>query len=158
MRLDVQVCGKTVAHLYRERDEIEKSFKALKSEIDILPLNTHSDKTTRGFIFIAFLSLIIRSRLINMMREAKLMDKYSVELFRGVSRDLNMLFLVGAHRHDGGIVEKNVGRHETWIIKKPNIYFFVFGLGIFVRMRAHQIRHGRDAIKNPIQFVNLWYI
>jgi transposase len=66
--------------LYREHDEIEKSFKALKNEIDILPLNTHSEKTTRGFIFIAFLSLIIRSRLINMMREAKLLDKYSVEL------------------------------------------------------------------------------
>jgi transposase len=66
--------------LYREREEIEKSFKALKNEIDILPLNTHSEKTTRGFIFIAFLSLIIRTRLMNMMREAKLLDKYSVEL------------------------------------------------------------------------------
>ena len=65
---------------YRERDEIEKSFKALKNEIDILPLNTHSEKTTRGFIFIAFLSLIIRTKLINMMRESKLLDKYSVEL------------------------------------------------------------------------------
>ncbi|MCK9442555.1 MAG: hypothetical protein M0Q13_14190 [Methanothrix sp.] len=54
--------------LYRERDEIEKSFKASKSEIDILPLNTHSEKTTRGFILIAFLSLIIRTRLMNMMR------------------------------------------------------------------------------------------
>lgn len=66
--------------MYRGRDEIEKSFKALKNEIDILPLNTHSEKTTRGFIFIAFLSLIIRSRLINMLREAKILDKYSVEL------------------------------------------------------------------------------
>ena len=66
--------------LYWERDEIEKSFKSLKNEIDILPLNAHSDKTTRGFIFIAFLSLIVRSRLINMMREAKILDKYSVEL------------------------------------------------------------------------------
>ena len=65
--------------LYRERDEIEKSFKALKSEIDILPLNTHSEKTTRGFIFIAFLSLIIRTRLMNMMRDAEILDKYSVE-------------------------------------------------------------------------------
>ncbi|VVB63302.1 Transposase DDE domain protein [uncultured archaeon] len=66
--------------LYRERDEIEKSFKMLKSEIDILPLNTHSEETTRGFIFIAFLSLIIRSRLINMMRNAEILDKYSIEL------------------------------------------------------------------------------
>jgi len=66
--------------LYRERDEIEKSFKALKNEIDVLPLNTHSEKTTRGFIFIAFLGLIIRSRLMNMMREKGILDKYSVEL------------------------------------------------------------------------------
>jgi len=66
--------------LYRERDEIERSFKSLKNEIDILPLNAHSEKTTRGFIFIAFLSLIIRTRLINMMRKAGLLDKYSIEL------------------------------------------------------------------------------
>ena len=62
------------------REEIEKSFKALKNELDILPLNTHSEKTTRGFIFIAFLGLIIRTRLMNMMREAEILDKYSVEL------------------------------------------------------------------------------
>lgn len=61
------------------RDEIEKSFKAFKNEIDILPLNTHSEKTTRGFIFIAFLSLTIRTRLINRMRKANILDKYSVE-------------------------------------------------------------------------------
>ena len=66
--------------LYREREEIEKSFKALKNELDILPLNTHSEKTTRGFIFIAFLGLIIRTRLMNMMRDAEILDKYSVEL------------------------------------------------------------------------------
>jgi transposase len=66
--------------LYREREEIEKSFKALKNELDILPLNTHSEKTTKGFIFIAFLGLIIRTRLMNMMREADLLEKYSVEL------------------------------------------------------------------------------
>jgi transposase len=70
----------TCLTLYRERNEIEKSFKELKNEIDILPLNTHSDKATRGFIFVAFLSLIIRTKLMNKMRDAGLLDKYSVEL------------------------------------------------------------------------------
>lgn len=70
----------TCLSLYRERNEIEKSFKELKNEIDILPLNTHSDKTTRGFIFVAFLSLIIRTKLMNKMRDVGLLDKYSVEL------------------------------------------------------------------------------
>lgn len=70
----------TCLTLYRERDEIEKAFKDLKNEIALLPLNTHSEKTTRGFIFVAFLSLIIRTRLIHKMRAAGLLDKYSVEL------------------------------------------------------------------------------
>jgi len=70
----------TCLSLYRERDEIEKSFKALKNELDVLPLNTHSDMTTRGFIFIAFLGLIIRTRLVNKMRESGLLEKYSVDL------------------------------------------------------------------------------
>ena len=34
--------------LYRERNEIKKCSKAMKDEINILPLNTHSEKTTRG--------------------------------------------------------------------------------------------------------------
>ena len=83
--------------MYRERDEIEKSFKALKNEIDILPLNTHSEKTTRGFIFIAFLSLIIRSRLINMMREAEILDKYSVELLLLQLEKLRKITLADGH-------------------------------------------------------------
>lgn len=70
----------TCISLYRERDEIEKAFKVLKNEIDLLPMNTHSERTTRGFIFIAFISLIIRTRLMNRMRESGLLDKYSVEL------------------------------------------------------------------------------
>jgi len=70
----------TCLTLYRERDEIEKAFNNIINEIDLLPLNTQSEKTTRGFIFVAFLSLIIRTRLVNKMREAGLLEKYSVEL------------------------------------------------------------------------------
>ena len=102
--------------LYRERDEIEKSFKALKSEIDILPLNTHSDKTTRGFIFIAFLSLIIRSRLINMMREAKLLDKYSVELLLLQLEKFRNISLA-----DGQIIDTEMTKKQREIIQALNL-------------------------------------
>jgi transposase len=102
--------------LYRERDEIEKSFKALKSEIDILPLNTHSDKTTRGFIFIAFLSLIIRSRLINMMREANLLDKYSVELLLLQLEKFRKISLA-----DGQIIDTEMTKKQREIIQALNL-------------------------------------
>jgi transposase len=102
--------------LYRERDEIEKSFKALKNELDILPLNTHSDKTTRGFIFIAFLSLIIRSRLINRMREAKLLDKYSVELLLLQLEKFRKISLA-----DGQIIDTEMTKKQREIIQALNL-------------------------------------
>jgi transposase len=49
--------------LYRERGEIEKSFKALKNELDILPLNTHSEKTTQGFIFFFFAGFLLKRKM-----------------------------------------------------------------------------------------------
>ena len=102
--------------LYRERDEIEKSFKALKNEIDILPLNTHSEKTTRGFIFVAFLSLIIRTRLINMMREAKLLDKYSVELLLLQLEKLRKITLA-----DGQILVTEMTKKQREILQALNL-------------------------------------
>ena len=69
----------TCLSLYRERDCIEQEFKDLKNELDVLPLNTHSDNTTRGYLFIAFLSLILRSRMLKMMKDSDMLKKYSVE-------------------------------------------------------------------------------
>jgi transposase len=68
----------TALSLYRERDEIEKEIEMMKSDLEILPLNTHKDSTTSGFIFIVFLALIIRTRLLRMMTETRLLKNYSV--------------------------------------------------------------------------------
>jgi transposase len=102
--------------LYRERDEIEKSFKALKSEIDILPLNTHGDETAQGFIFIAFLSLIIRTRLMNRMREAKLLDKYSVELLLLQLEKLRKIKLA-----DGQVIKTEMTKKQREILEALKI-------------------------------------
>jgi transposase len=102
--------------LYRERDEIEKSFKALKNEIDVLPLNTHSEKTTRGFIFIAFLGLIIRTRLMNMMREKGLLDKYSVELLLLQLEKFRKISLA-----DGQIIDTEMTKKQREIIQALNL-------------------------------------
>jgi len=40
----------TALTLYRERDEIEKEMEMMKSDLEILPLHTHKDSTTSGFI------------------------------------------------------------------------------------------------------------
>ena len=69
----------TCLSLYRERDEIEKEIEVMKSDLDVLPLNTHSDSTMSGFLFVVFLGLIIRSRLLKMMTEAGLLKRYAIK-------------------------------------------------------------------------------
>jgi len=51
----------------------------MKSDLDVLPLNTHSDSTMSGFLFVVFLGLIIRSRLLKMMTEAGLLKRYAIK-------------------------------------------------------------------------------
>lgn len=65
--------------LYRGKDVIEKGFDILKNDIETLPLNTHKTSTLKGFLFICFLSLIIRMRLLKMMQSAQLTKHYSLD-------------------------------------------------------------------------------
>ncbi len=64
---------------YRERDVVEKGFKTMKNDIQSLPLNTKRDSTTKGFLFVCFIGLIIRMRLLNTMREKEIVKDYTVE-------------------------------------------------------------------------------
>lgn len=62
----------------RERDAIEKMFKQLKSDIEVRPLRAHKTEVARGWVFVAFVSLILRSRLVRLMKETGLSKKYSI--------------------------------------------------------------------------------
>jgi transposase len=65
--------------LYRGKDMVEKGFDVLKNDIDLMPANVRSDSTLRGYLFIAFLALILRMKLMRLMIDAELNKKYSVE-------------------------------------------------------------------------------
>ena len=65
--------------LYRERDEVEKKFDELKNELDILPLRVNKIETLQGLLFIFFVSLVIRARVLQKARNAELLDKNSIE-------------------------------------------------------------------------------
>ena len=68
-----------VLSLYRERDEVEKKFDDLKNELDAMPLRVHKVETLQGLLFVFFISLILRAILLRRAREAKLLDKKSIE-------------------------------------------------------------------------------
>lgn len=64
---------------YRQKDIIEKGFKRFKRDLKSLPLNTQKEFTTKGFLFICFISLMIEMRLLNQMKITGLIKDYTVE-------------------------------------------------------------------------------
>ena len=69
-----------VLSLYRERDEVEKKFNSyLKNELEAMPLRVQKIETLQGLLFIFFISLILRAVLLRKARDAKLLDKSSIE-------------------------------------------------------------------------------
>jgi transposase len=65
--------------LYRSKDVVEKGFDVLKNDIDLMPANLRTSSSLRGYLFIAFLALILRMKLMRMMIDAELNKRYSVE-------------------------------------------------------------------------------
>ena len=65
--------------LYRGKDAVEKGFDILKNDIDLMPAHVRTDSTLRGYLFVAFLALILRMKLMNMMLKAGLGKRYSVD-------------------------------------------------------------------------------
>jgi transposase len=65
---------------YRERDAVEKAFRAMKNDLLTLPLNARKESTVRGFLFVNFISLIIRMRLLRLMKEADLLEDFTADI------------------------------------------------------------------------------
>lgn len=61
--------------VYRQRDEAEDDFSQLKNELQALPLRVSSSASMHGLLFVLFLSLLLRSHLLNRARKAKLLGK-----------------------------------------------------------------------------------
>jgi transposase len=68
-----------VLSLYRERDEVEKKFDDLKNELEVMPRRVQKVETLKGLLFIFFISLVLRAVLLRWARDAKLLDKSSIE-------------------------------------------------------------------------------
>lgn len=52
-----------ILDLYRSRDRVEKGFRDMKSDLDALPMGTHTAETMQGYLLVQFLSLILESEM-----------------------------------------------------------------------------------------------
>jgi transposase len=101
---------------YRERDIVEKGFKIMKNDIQSLPLNTNKDSTTKGFIFVCFIGLIIRMRLLSLMRETKIIEDHTVE-----SLLLELEKIRKIELQNGEVIVTELTKKQKEIIEKMNL-------------------------------------
>lgn len=64
--------------VYRDKDIVEKCFDDLKNTLDMKRLRMHSIETVDGRLFVQFIALILMSELRRVMRESKLIERYTV--------------------------------------------------------------------------------
>ena len=113
---------KEVLSLYRQRDAVEKEFDNLKNDLDVVPLRVSKLSTLKGLLFIFFISLVIRSLLLQKARNAELLGKNSVD---DILLDLAKLRAVKI-----GSVWK-----LTEITKKERIVLEKMGVGIPIKLK-----------------------
>ena len=51
----------------------------MKNDIDLMPAHVRTDNTLRGYLFIAFLALILRMKLMKRMVDTGLSERFSIE-------------------------------------------------------------------------------
>lgn len=64
---------------YRHKDDIEKIFDVFKNELDREQLCVYSRWNTEGKLFVKFIALIIYMRISQIMKQNKLLEKYSLK-------------------------------------------------------------------------------
>lgn len=70
-----------------------------------------------------------------------------------VARDLDVLFLIVAHRHKIGLIEQNVRRHQRGIGEQAHVDVFRVLLRLVFELRhARQLAHIGEAVEHPSEF------
>ncbi|MGC8725238.1 MAG: IS1634-like element ISFac6 family transposase, partial [Thermoplasmata archaeon] len=68
---------KEIYDMYKDREEIEQQFDTYKNTLHADIMYLQDDESVFGHVFISFLTLYGYSRIQNMLREAKLLNKIS---------------------------------------------------------------------------------
>ena len=64
--------------IYKSKDIVEKGFDMLKNDLGSAS-NMQKDNTLKGLIFVSYLALLIKMRLLKKMHQTNLIEKYTLE-------------------------------------------------------------------------------
>lgn len=75
---NIKASGEEAYLMYKDRENIEAAFDALKNELENDKTHLQDDETLRGYFFASFLSLYLYYKTLNKLKEKKLTHKISV--------------------------------------------------------------------------------
>jgi transposase len=87
-----------VLRIYRNKDEVEKSFDNLKNQLDMKRLRIHSSGRMASRFFIQFIALILHSQIQRVAREHGLSNRYSPRLLLDEMESLTRIRYNGRYK------------------------------------------------------------
>lgn len=113
--------AKEALYVYRTKDRVEKSFDNLKNELDLKRLRIHSEAAMKGKLFVAFISLIIQSYILKIMKETELVKKYTVEELIGELEKISLIEFASGKKIMTEVSKNQRLTYEMFKIPLPKI-------------------------------------
>ena len=102
--------------LYASKDEVEKVFRAMKTDLKGLPMRAHREATAKGHLFVVFLASLILAGMRRRLRESGLSDRLCLpEVLLELSKVRKVVL------HDGSEVLTELTKKQREIIGKLNL-------------------------------------
>lgn len=67
-----------ILDMYRSRDRVEKGFRDMKTDLDAIPMGTHTDETMKGYLLVQFVALMLETEIRRRMRASGLSERMSI--------------------------------------------------------------------------------
>ena len=100
----------------------------------------------------------MRFRIDPRFRQLEDLSELLIHFPRQIARNLDVLFLVLADRHDVAVINQNVGRHQHWIAEESYHRSESAREFVFIGVRAFEQPLRRNGRQNPGQLRDLRYI
>ena len=104
-----------ILDLYRSRDRVEKGFRDMKSDLEAIPMGTHTDETMQGYLLVQFVALIMESEMRRRMRVSGLSKRM------GLHEMLLELSKLRVVRQDGSMFLTEVSKKQREIFQGMGI-------------------------------------
>ena len=106
-------------HLYRAKDIVEKAFGNLKERLNLRRLLVSSEQGLDGKFFVAFVGLVLVSRLHRLMKDAKLYDELTMDELLDRLDVIEVFRRPGERERWGEILEKQKDIYRRLGVEPP---------------------------------------